>query len=64
LSDNPFDASAWRPVEGFGDLTDITHHRRIEDATVSELLAERHGSVALACERHGSVTLAGPRPRF
>src|SRR5208282_2820934 len=34
LSDNPFDASAWRPVEGFGELTDITYHRHVEDATV------------------------------
>src|ERR1700741_3103770 len=34
LSDNPFDAQAWRPVDGFGDLTDITYHRHVEDATV------------------------------
>jgi naphthoate synthase len=34
LSDNPFDATAWRTVDGFGDLTDITYHRHIEDATV------------------------------
>ena len=34
LSDNPFDATAWRPVDGFGDLTDITYHRHVEDATV------------------------------
>ena len=34
LSDNPFDAKAWRPVDGFSDLTDITYHRHVEDATV------------------------------
>jgi hypothetical protein len=34
VSDNPFHASAWRPVDGFADLTDITHHRHITDATV------------------------------
>ena len=34
MSDNPFDATAWRPVDGFGDLTDITYHRHVEDATV------------------------------
>ena len=30
----PFDAEAWRPVHGFEDLTDITYHRHVEDATV------------------------------
>ncbi|MEY4390786.1 MAG: hypothetical protein RLZZ400_529 [Actinomycetota bacterium] len=25
-----FDSSAWRTVEGFGDLTDVTYHRHIE----------------------------------
>src|SRR6516165_8241934 len=38
LSDNPFDASAWRLVsdidKSFGDLTDITYHRHVADATV------------------------------
>ncbi|MGO9924995.1 MAG: 1,4-dihydroxy-2-naphthoyl-CoA synthase, partial [Mycobacterium sp.] len=34
MIDNPFDAQTWRPVEGFGDLTDITYHRHVEDATV------------------------------
>src|SRR6202008_428291 len=34
LSHNPFDAQAWRPVDGFADLTDITYHRHVEDATV------------------------------
>lgn len=34
MSDNPFDADQWRPVEGFGDLTDITYHRHVDDATV------------------------------
>ena len=60
MSDNPFDAQAWRPVDGFSDLTDITYHRHVEDATVrvafnrpevrnalsSELLRSR-----LYCER-------------
>jgi len=34
LSDNPFDADAWRPVDGFAGLTDITYHRHVTDATV------------------------------
>ena len=27
MSDNPFHASAWRPLDGFAELTDITYHR-------------------------------------
>ncbi|ORV09863.1 1,4-dihydroxy-2-naphthoyl-CoA synthase [Mycobacterium celatum] len=34
MSDNPFDADAWRPVDGFAGLTDITYHRHVTDATV------------------------------
>ena len=34
MNHNPFHASAWRPVDGFADLTDITYHRHITDATV------------------------------
>ena len=34
MTDNPFDAPAWRPVDGFDDLTDITYHRHVTDATV------------------------------
>jgi naphthoate synthase len=34
MNHNPFHASAWRPVDGFADLTDITYHRHIYDATV------------------------------
>ena len=30
MSDNPFDASLWQPVDGF-DLTDITYHRHVVD---------------------------------
>ena len=30
VSDNPFDASVWQPVDGF-DLTDITYHRHVVD---------------------------------
>src|SRR5581483_1596498 len=33
-SPNPFDASLWRPVSGFEDLTDITYHRHVSDGTV------------------------------
>ncbi len=29
-----FDASAWREVSGFGDLTDVTYHRAVEHGTV------------------------------
>jgi naphthoate synthase len=29
-----FDPSAWRPVAGFDDLTDITYHRAVEQGTV------------------------------
>ncbi|HKI40555.1 MAG TPA: enoyl-CoA hydratase-related protein, partial [Mycobacterium sp.] len=34
MTENPFDAQAWRPVDGFDDLTDITYHRHLHDATV------------------------------
>ena len=27
---NPFDPTAWKVVEGFEDLTDITYHRSVE----------------------------------
>ncbi len=33
-SDNPFDPSLWRAVDGFADLTDITYHRHVSDDTV------------------------------
>jgi naphthoate synthase len=29
-----FDASAWKPVPGFDDLTDLTYHRAVEHGTV------------------------------
>lgn len=29
-----FDASAWREVSGFGDLTDVTYHRAVSSGTV------------------------------
>jgi naphthoate synthase len=29
-----FDTSAWRPVPGFDDLTDITYHRAVDQGTV------------------------------
>lgn len=29
MTDNPFDPSQWKPVPGFGDLTDITYHRHV-----------------------------------
>jgi naphthoate synthase len=34
MDDNPFDASAWFPVEGLTDLTDITYHRHVTEPTV------------------------------
>ena len=34
LSDNPFHGESWKPVDGFGELTDITYHRHVTDATV------------------------------
>ena len=30
MSDNPFDPSAWQPIDGFG-LTDISYHRHVVD---------------------------------
>src|SRR6202008_2709192 len=30
MSDNPFDPSAWQPIDGFG-LTDVTYHRHVVD---------------------------------
>ena len=29
-----FDASAWKPVPGFEDLTDLTYHRAVDQGTV------------------------------
>jgi len=29
-----FDPEAWRPVPGFGDLTDLTYHRAVDQGTV------------------------------
>jgi Enoyl-CoA hydratase/isomerase len=34
MSDNPFHAATWSPVDGFADLTDITYHRHITEPTV------------------------------
>ncbi len=34
MSDNPFDTAVWQLVDGFDDLTDITYHRHVADATV------------------------------
>ena len=31
---NPFDPSKWQRVNGFDELTDITYHRHVSDATV------------------------------
>jgi naphthoate synthase len=39
-----FDPSAWRPVDGFGDLTDVTYHRHVVDG------ADR-GTVRVAFDR-------------
>jgi naphthoate synthase len=34
MGTNPFRASVWCPIDGFADLTDITYHRHVSDATV------------------------------
>jgi naphthoate synthase len=34
VSNNPFHADLWKPVDGFAALTDITYHRHVTDATV------------------------------
>jgi naphthoate synthase len=34
MSDNPFHADAWKPVDGFSELADITYHRHVTGATV------------------------------
>ena len=34
MNEQPFDRSLWRPIDGFGDFTDITYHRHIDDGTV------------------------------
>ncbi|HEX5144023.1 MAG TPA: 1,4-dihydroxy-2-naphthoyl-CoA synthase, partial [Mycobacterium sp.] len=31
MTDNPFDPSQWRTIDGFEDLTDITYHRHVSD---------------------------------
>ena len=34
MSDNPFHTGDWKLVDGFAELTDITYHRHVTDATV------------------------------
>jgi naphthoate synthase len=34
LSNNPFQADLWKPVDEFAGLADITYHRHVTDATV------------------------------
>jgi naphthoate synthase len=34
MSDNPFHTDDWKLVDGFAELTDITYHRHVTDATV------------------------------
>ncbi len=34
LTANPFDPGIWRTVDGFDDLTDVTYHHHVNDATV------------------------------
>src|SRR4249919_3452410 len=36
-----FDPAAWRSIDGFGDLTDVTYHRAVE-----------HGAVRIAFRPH------------
>ena len=33
-----FDPSAWEPVPGFGQLTDLTYHRAVDQGTVLSLI--------------------------
>ena len=33
-TDNPFNPTAWEPVPGFEDLTDVTYHRHTADGTL------------------------------
>ena len=37
-TDNPFDASQWRAVEGFSDLTDITYHRHVGEGRANGIV--------------------------
>lgn len=37
-TDNPFDASQWRTVEGFSDLTDITYHRHVGEGRANGIV--------------------------
>jgi naphthoate synthase len=41
-----FDADRWRPVDGFGDLTDITYHREIDPSS-----GQARGTVRVAFDR-------------
>src|SRR5690625_807276 len=37
-TDNPFDASQWRAVDGFSDLTDITYHRHVGEGRANGIV--------------------------
>lgn len=37
-TDSPFDASQWRTVEGFSDLTDITYHRHVGEGRANGIV--------------------------
>ena len=37
-TDNPFDTSQWRAVEGFSDLTDITYHRHVGEGRANGIV--------------------------
>ena len=43
-TENPFREELWRPVEGFGDLTDVTYHRLAADG-------RKNGIVRIAIDR-------------
>ena len=54
-----FDASAWAPVEGFEQLTDLTYHRAVDAGVVR--VTQRGEDVDPAVAR-GPIRIArGPR---
>src|SRR5690625_3676701 len=53
-TDNPLDASQWRLVEGFSDITDITYHRNTGEGRANSI-------VRIASDRPEARNASRPR---
>ncbi len=55
MSDNPFDPKVWRAVDLFSDLTDITYHRHVDDATVRVAFNRPEVRNAFRCTKYSTT---------